>query len=385
MSNESTSRDLAVQTTSTDIERRQLTAAGRAANRAAANYLFADYRQRRAESTLRTQRAALVLWVDYLVEVGAAGELLAEAEDWAQDCLGDEALKKLTEYAAARETSLPIIYGATYCQSLPAAWHGVTWGLVEGFVKWLLHEGYSVASVNNRLAAVRVYVRLAAKAGVIPADEHALIREVRGYGETEAKRVDKRRTKTRVGHKKDEAIVLTAEQARLLKTEHAPTPQGIRDRLLICLLLDLGLRASEATQLKVEDFAEPGYVTVRRPKTDSVDRMELSADVLKALAAYAPYQRKEGLLLRGSRKNEELTEQNMSVRAIGGRVKILARDILGIWELSPHDLRHTWATRAAKNSDPFTLRDAGGWTNMQTPGRYVERSKVVNEGIELDY
>lgn len=113
-------------------------------------------------------------------------------------------------------------------------------GLVEGFVKWILSEGYSVASVNNRLSAIRVYVRLAAKAGVISADEHALIREVRGYGETEGKRVDKRRSKSRVGHKKDEAIVLTSEQARLLKTRHASTPQGIRDRFLLCLLLDLG-------------------------------------------------------------------------------------------------------------------------------------------------
>jgi|GEM_PF-255867 len=392
MSNESTSRDLAVQTTGTKIERRQLTAAGQAANRAAANYLFADYRQRRAESTLRTQRAALVLWVQYLVEAGAAGELLAEAEAWALKQLDDETQEELAGYAAARlplgsslARSLPIIYGAVYCQSLPAAWQGVSWGLVEGFVKWLLSEGYSVASVNNRLSAVRVYVRLAAKAGVIPADEHALIREVRGYGETEAKRVDKRREKTRVGHKKDEAIVLTAEQARMLKTEHAPTPQGIRDRLLCCLLLDLGLRASEVAGLRVEDLAEPGYVIVQRPKTDTVDRMELSRDILQALVAYTPHQCEEGLLLRGSRKNGRLTEQNMSVRAIGGRVKILGRDILGVWELSPHDLRHTWATRAAKNSDPFTLRDAGGWTNMQTPGRYVERAKVVNEGIQLDY
>lgn len=378
------SQDLVPQT-STSIERQALVAAGRAANRAAADYLFADYRQRRAESTLRTQRAALVLWVEYLADVGAAGEILAEAQAWALDYLDDVALEELAEYAAVRQTSLPIIYGTAYCQSLPAAWQGVTWGLVEGFVKWLLSEGYSVASVNNRLSAVRVYVRLAAKAGVIPAEEHALIREVRGYGETEGKRVNKRRPKTRVGHKKDEAIVLTAEQARLLKTHHAPTPKGIRDRLLMCLLLDLGLRASEVADLKVEDFAEPGYVTVHRPKTDSVDRMELSADVLKALVAYAPYQRKEGILLRGSRKNEQLTDQNMSARAIGGRVKILGRDILSIWELSPHDLRHTWATRAAKNSDPFTLRDAGGWTNMQTPGRYVERAKIVNEGIRLDY
>jgi integrase len=401
MSVETSSHDLVPQTPATGTievtmgqpERQMLTAAGRAANRAAAHHVFADYRQRRAEKTLRTQRAALMLWVAYLVEVGAADELLAEAEAWSlanpdeQESVSVDALAgaQRARSVASQTPSLPIICGADYCQSVPTAWHGVTWGLVEGFVRWLLNQGYSVASINNRLSAVKVYARLAARAGAIPAEEHALIREVRGYGETEGKRVDDRRPRSRVGHKKDEAVVLTAEQARLLKSRHAVTPQGIRDRLLICLLLDLGLRASEVAALKVEDFAEPGYVTVYRQKTDSVDRMELSADILKALVAYAPHQRKEGVLLRGSRKNEQLTEQNMSVRAIGGRVKILGRDILGLWELSPHDLRHTWATRAAKNSDPFTLRDAGGWTNMQTPGRYVERAKVVNVGIHLDY
>ena len=45
----------------------------------------------------------------------------------------------------------------------------------------------------------------------------------------------------------DEAVVLTSEQARLLTSQHAPTAQGIRDRLLMCLLLDLGLRASEVS------------------------------------------------------------------------------------------------------------------------------------------
>jgi integrase len=327
----------------------------------------------------------LLLWVQYLAEAGAVDELLVESEAWATSYFDDEELADLLQYAQSRQSSLPIIYGAHYCQHVPRAWQGVTWGLVEGFVKWLLNQGYSVASVNNRLSAVKVYTRLAAKAGIIPPTEQALIREVRGYGHSEGKRVDEVREQTRVGHKKEEAIVLTAVQARQLKTQHLPTPQGIRDRLLLCLLLDLGLRASEVAGLQVEDLAEPGYMTVYRQKTDTTDRMELTADILTALTAYQKFMRKSGPLLRGSRKNAKLTNQVMSVRAVGARVKILGRNILGIWELSPHDLRHTWATRAAKGSNPFVLRDAGGWTNMQTPSRYVKRSKVVNEGIRLDY
>lgn len=358
---------------------------GQAANRAAAAYIFTDYRQRRADKTIRTQTAALLLWVEYLAQVGAAIQLLPAAQDWALSSYSAAELTTLDSHAAALAVPSALVYGAHYCQQDPSAWSGITWGLVEGFVKWLLTQGYSIASVNNRLSAIKVYARLASKAGAIPPAEQAQIREVRGYGGTEGKRVNEKRPSTRIGHKKEEAIVLTSEQARLLKNEHPPTPQGIRDHLLICLLLDLGLRASETAGLKVEDFIDRGRVIVYRQKTDTVDRMELSSDLIKAFAAYQPYLRPKGTLLRGSRKNGQLTDHKMSVRAIGGRVKLLGRDILGIWELSPHDLRHTWATQAAQNSNPFVLRDAGGWTNMQTPGRYVERAKVVNKGIELDY
>ena len=77
---------------------------------------------------------------------------------------GRKTLDELDKYTASQQCSLPIIYGAHYYQHVPVAWQGVTWGLVEGFVKWLLNQGYSLASINNRLSAVKVYVRLAAKA-----------------------------------------------------------------------------------------------------------------------------------------------------------------------------------------------------------------------------
>ena len=358
---------------------------GVVANQAAANYSFADYRQRRAKRTIRTQTAALLLWVQYLDHLGATTDLLQAAADWATASFTSEQEREAALYAEMQGVPLLLVWGAAYCQSVPAAWQGVTWGLVEGYVKWLLNQGYSIATVNNRLSAIKVYTRLAAKAGVISPTEQALIREVRGYGATEGKRMDGMRDQTRIGHKKAEAVVLTAQQARQLKGTHPTTPQGIRDRLMVSLFLDLGLRASEVAALRVEDLTDTGYATVYRQKTDTIDRMKLSADIMQALQDYRPFLRQAGILLRGSRKNGQLTDEIMSVRAIGSRIKMLGRDILSIWELSPHDLRHTWATQAAKKSNPFVLRDAGGWSNMQTPSRYVERAEVVNEGIELNY
>lgn len=359
--------------------------AGQIANRAAANHIFADYHQRRATKTIRTQTAGLLAWIEYLSQVGAVGPLLLQAEQWAIGQFSAEQHQQLASYVEQQNCPLSFVYGAYYVQHVPAGWQGVTWGLVEGFVKWLLKRGYSLTTINHRLSTIKVYVRLSTKAGTIPPTEQALIRDVHGYGQNEGRQVNTKRKRTRIGYKKENAIVLTAEQARQLKQRHPTTPQGIRDRLLICLLLDLGLRASEVANLKIEDLAEPGYIVVYRQKTNTTDRMELSGDILRALAAYEPHKRVQGTLLRGSLKNDELTNDVMSVRAIGSRIKLLGRDILGIWELSPHDLRHTWATRAAKHSSPFVLRDAGGWSNMQTPSRYVERAKIVNEGIKLDY
>jgi len=355
---------------------------GDEADRAASAHLFDDYRLRRSVSTITTQRAALQLWATYLAQIGAVGTLLDDAEMWALR----EGIRPFEEYAEEYNVPLPVVCAAAYCQHEPDAWRGVSWGLVDGFVKWLLGQGYSIASVNNRLAAVRVYVKLAAKAGVISIDNKVRILDVGGYGLTEGKRVDQRRAKTRVGHKKEDAVVLSEDQARRLKSNHPNTPQGIRDRLLLCLLLDLGIRASEAAGLNCDDVDhQAGTLRVYRIKTDTTDTLAMTADITLALAAYRPYIRRGQPLLRSSVKGGKLAKRGMTTRAIGYRVKELGQQLVDEWELSPHDLRHTWATHAAKETGPFALRDAGGWSNMQTPSRYVEKSAIANQGVKLGY
>ncbi|MDJ0752799.1 MAG: tyrosine-type recombinase/integrase [Ardenticatenaceae bacterium] len=362
----------------------QLAQAGQMASRLASNAIFEDYLSRRALGTVRNHFAGLILWVTYLDYLQVGEQLQQTAVNWARDT-GQPLISQIEKYAEKTGTQPIFVATAHLCQRIPAAWHGVTWGLVDGFIKWQLNQGYSVPTVNNRLSIVRTYCRLATKAGVIPPEELSLIKEIQQYTPAEARRIDQKRTKNRVGNKKRESIVLTAPQARQLKSSHSDSPQGIRDRLLVCLLLDLGLRASEAAELKVEDLREPGYIKVYRQKTDSLDKMALSEDLVTVLHAYRRFRRPYGRLLRGSLKNGRLSKTGMSVRAIGARIKLLGQEILGLPELSPHDLRHTWATRAAATTNPFVLRDAGGWTNMQTPGRYVEKAKVVNKGVNLDY
>ena len=324
----------------------RMKAAGQAADHAASKHVFADYHSRKAKNTVKAQRFDLAVFAEYLSIAG-------------------------------------VMVDASRLQTDPDAWQGVTWGLVEGFVKWQLQAGHAVASLNRRLSTVKAYAKLAAKAGAISTQELALIRTVAGYGQKEAKRVNEGRETTRIGHKKAEHTSLSDEQAKALKT-HPDTPQGRRDAVLMCLLLDHGLRAGEVAALTVNNVdLKKGMLTgFYRPKVDKTQNHKLSADTLRALRAWfdsgdAPAL---GDLLRGSRKGGHLTEAGISTTCISERVRTLGK-ALGIDNLSAHDCRHYWATHWADKVSVLRLQEAGGWNSLAMPRRYVERAEVANEGM----
>ena len=350
-----------------------LACAGQAADRAAASSVFAAFQARKAPHTRRRHRADLQLFQTYLAAAGVA----------TTDLSGD-----------------------------PDAWRGVTWGLVAGFVEWQLQQGYAIGSVNVRLATVKSYCQLALHAGAIDHDAYVRIKAVKGYSHKEGRNIDQSRAMTRAGRKKDRAVSISSAQARLLKRQPSDTAQGRRDALLMCLLLDHGLRCSEIAGLRVEDFnLAEGTMTFYRPKVDLVQTHELTADTLRATTMYLLINGdgpKSGPLLPGSRKNRVLSKEKMqggkrtqikpvpyvaetsdvppsgmTTGAINKRVGFLGGQI-GMAGLSPHDCRHYWATRATRGgTDLKSLQDAGGWKSPAMPMRYVESQAVANKGVHL--
>lgn len=339
----------------TTHESASLASAGQAANRAAAAAVFADYQSTKAAQTLRRQRAGLALFAEYLLETtGSAPEGLA--------------------------------LGTT-----PAAWSGMTWGIVKGFVSWLLSQGYSIGTINVRLATIRTYARLAAQAGAIDPQELTLILAVKGYSARAGKNVNERRQAADLpirqpDSKKAHPVEIDARQAAALKNQ-GDNPQGLRDRLIVYLMLDHGLRVGELARLKIEDLNLKGKtLTFYRPKVDRIQTHRLTKDTAKAARAYLlQLGTKEGPLLWGSRKNGELSKPGMAEQNITLRIKELGA-AAGIEGLSAHDLRHYWATTAARKGTPIDrLQDAGGWSNPVTPlTKYIQPAKIANEGVILE-
>lgn len=328
-----------------------LAVAGQVANHYASQNVFEDYQNRRAHNTLLRQRADLALLERFLVEhVGLPSCTLGiEAE----------------------------------------CWRGMTHGIVEAFVRWQLEAGYALGSINVRLATVKVYAGLAYQAGVIGDDEYLKIKAVKGFAFKEAKKVDEKRGSTRIkrdggrDYKKSAAVSLTEDQADQLKSQ-PDTPQGRRDALLMCLLLDHGLRCGEIAGLQVTAFDQKaGTFTFWREKVSKEQTHRMTPDTLRAAAAYLAIDAPAlGPVLLGSRKSGKL-EGGMSQRAINSRVEFLGK-LIGVDGLSPHDCRHYWATWAARSgTDPFALQEAGGWNSLAMPRRYVEAAKIANDGVIL--
>jgi integrase len=87
-----------------------------------------------------------------------------------------------------------------------------------------------------------------------------------------------------------------------------------------------------------------------------------------------------GSLLRGMRKGGALTDSGMSERAVSLRVRELGEQI-GVEGLSPHDCRHYWVTLWADKVDVLRLQEAGGWSSLTMPRRYVQDAEIANEGM----
>jgi integrase len=333
------------------------------ANEYADGDLFNDFNSRKADNTLKAYRADLASFAAFLGEAtGGAVTVTAEA-----------------------------------LQTAPAAWEGVTWGLVTAFQQWLLAHGDSTGTINRKISTIKVYAKLAAEAGVIDGVDAAKIgSKVKGYKKKEAPKVDIQRkaagTPTRSGAKKATNVLLTAAQVQALK-EQPDTPQGRRDALLMALLLDHGLRVGEVALLTVGAFqtAEDGgglVVRFYRPKVGKVQAHRLTDDARRAWVRYLQHDAPSGAdepLFKQSIKGGGLKvgAAGISERNLSGRVRTLGQRI-GINGLSAHDCRHSWATRAvAAGTDAFSLRDAGGWASLDMPSRYVEAATVANERVKL--
>ena len=166
--------------------------------------------------------------------------------------------------------------------------------------------------------------------------------------------------------------VLTEDEIRRILACFDPdTPTGCRERAIVVLLLDSGLRLSELTNLSLADtYIEQGYLKVMG-KGSKERIVPVGVMTQKLLMRYV--YRHRASPARADQDNLFLTLQGRpmtgnAVRLLFSRLARKAR----VERLHAHLCRHTFATNYLVNGgDVFTLQQILGHSTLEMVKRYV--------------
>ena len=164
-------------------------------------------------------------------------------------------------------------------------------------------------------------------------------------------------------------VLSEAEVEKLLDKPDTDTVLGLRDRAILTLLYGTGIRASECAGLKEEDVDLEQLLVKVRGKGGHERMVPFNERVCQALRVYRT---SRGLRLGGDAFFESCRKKPMSRGALYERVRRHALACQIPKRVSPHRLRHTFATHLVKAGvDVVTIRDLLGHRQITSTQIYL--------------
>jgi tyrosine recombinase XerC len=232
--------------------------------------------------------------------------------------------------------------------------------------RWLAHlgtRGYARTSVARKAAAIGTFYVWATRRGMVEANPAALL--------------------SRPARASRLPGVLKVAEAERLAT--APTPAnaaGLRDRAMLELLYGSGLRVAEACGLDLDDLDIEGQ-RVRVMGKGRKERVVPMGDfAARALAQYLESGRGAFLPRAESRPSEDALffnrrKKRMTPRDTRAMVERYARVTLSGRGVSPHTLRHSFATHLLEGgADIRAVQELLGHASLATTQRYTHVSRT---------
>jgi len=223
----------------------------------------------------------------------------------------------------------------------------------------LERRGLAAPTINLRLCAVRKLALEAADNGLLLPEIAAGIARVRGTPYRGS----------RTGH------WLTRNQAQdLLDLPPANTSKGLRDRVILAMLLGCGLRRDEMARVVLEQIQQVdgrwviGNLLGKGGRVRTVAMPSWAKVVLDRWVVAARLT--TGRLLRPVLKNDRVVGDRIGSEAIAKIVRGYGVDLKV--EISPHDLRRSYAKLAHRGRAPLEqIQISLGHASIQTTERYL--------------
>ena len=165
----------------------------------------------------------------------------------------------------------------------------------------------------------------------------------------------------------------------LLAAPDTDTPHGLRDKALLELMYATGLRVSEAVNLKLNEINLNRGILNTIGKGDKQRIVPLGAEAVYWIERYLANARP--LLLKNARCDELLVSQKKQgiSRQLAWMIVKQYADVAGIAHLSPHGLRHAFATHLVNHgADLRVVQMLLGHADISTTQIYTH---VANERL----
>jgi integrase/recombinase XerC len=235
--------------------------------------------------------------------------------------------------------------------------------------RWLAHlrtRGYARSTLARKAAAAATFYAWAYRRGMVSRDPAATLARPRS-----ASRLP--------------TVLRVPEADMLTDAPHSADPIGLRDRAALELLYGSGLRVAELCALEIGDVDVEAQ-RVRVMGKGSKERVVPMGDyAAEAVVAYleqgrthlgsgddsSPAEGPDGAALFFNRRR-----RRMSPRDVRAMVERYAKGVLGSRRVSPHTLRHSFATHLLEGgADIRTVQELLGHASLATTQRYTHVSK----------
>ncbi|MCB1110440.1 MAG: site-specific tyrosine recombinase XerD [Chlamydiia bacterium] len=223
---------------------------------------------------------------------------------------------------------------------------------ILSYLSLLKEKGYASASIYRALMALRVFFRFLKREQVIDQDPTALLESPKMW----------------------QLIpdILTQEEVELLLAAPGEGEKGARDRALLETLYATGIRVSELCHLNVHDVGE---ATIRVLGKGGKERIVPIGEVaLEAIDAYLGNYRND----RGDRRPLFVTKKGRRIDRtfVWKQVKAYAKEVGITKKISPHTLRHSFATHLLeRGADLRVIQEMLGHADIGTTDRYTHLSQ----------
>ncbi|NWK97350.1 integrase [Sphingobium lactosutens] len=242
---------------------------------------------------------------------------------------------------------------------------------IEAFVVTL--TGYQAKTVEQKMCAVRSFLRFAARQGRVEAD---ILNAVPTVKSSKQARVP--------------SVWDAADVTKILDAIDRGNPCGKRDYAIITLVTRLGLRSIDVKRLELDDFDWPGnQLWVRQAKTGRRIQLPLLKDVGWAVIDYIRHGRPTAdyrqVFLRHTAPIGPFTDQDHLYQILCKHARVAHVALSDKRRHGMHSLRHTLATRLMEGGTPIEqIADILGHQSVVSTGVYLKTSLGLLRRCALD-